>query len=326
MSPRRLCWLLPLLLILACNLPTAAYTPSAPFQTSTPEPTAAPRSGFMEPTLAVVVELPAIPIEIEGAAYIAYRAAGDPFRFVCPSPCTGLSQFMYWQYAGFQAAHERLVQIMGVDALAELQPVDIHVMEDSKCGTRAAAPEPAFADYNARGNAYVCSFVFKDLNSAAITPEAARDASRLDHQADLVHAYAHTIFFGRVPKDAGLMHDFVTPIAMYVTNTLPGGDLCTYRPTIPPGDYGGRLIFNLCEDDRFEIEAMAPTMRAVDRLYRRDDGRVDERLEHLVPDMAQFRWELHTVLGRDVAGAFADACWPAELFEDTYELDSKCFP
>ena len=122
------------------------------------------------------------------------------------------------------------------------------------------------------------------------------------------------------------MHDFVTPIAMYVTDTLPGGDLCTYHPDTPPGDYRGWLIYTLCEDDHFEIEDLAPAMKAVDRLYRRDDGRVNERLEHLVPHMSQFRFELKGAVGTDVSGAFTDACWPAELFEDTYDLPSKCWP
>ncbi len=67
-------------------------------------------------------------------------------------------------------------------------------------------------------------------------------------------------------------------------------------------------------------------MRAVDRIYRRDDGRLHERFEHLVPDMAQFRFELKGVVGRDVSGAFEDSCWPPELFEDTYTLPSKCWP
>jgi hypothetical protein len=329
MPLRKLYWLLPLLLA-ACNLPVAAPTASAPYQTSTPEPTPTPRpAGFMEPTLAVAVELTADSIDIEGVPYLAYQTDGDSFRFVCPAPCTGYSQVMYWQYAGFRAAHELLIQTVGVDTLSELQPVDIHLMEDPKCGARADAPEPAFAGRDPRRNAYVCSFVFEDLGltpNTPITPEAARAASRLDHQADLIHAYLHTIFYGRVPSEAGDMHDFVTPISLYVTKTLPGQDLCTYRPATPPGDYGGRLIINLCEDAGFEIEALAPTMRAVDRLYRSDDGRVDERFEKLVPDMAQFRWELRGVLGRDVATEFADACWPADLFEDTYELDSKCWP
>jgi hypothetical protein len=317
---------LPLLLLSACNLPARSAPPFIPGPTATVTPSPTPRSGFLEPTLAVVVELPVSFVDIEDVTYVAWQTEGDPFRFVCPAPCTGFTQLMYWQYAGFKNAHDILVQTMGVDALDELQPVDIHVLEDPKCGTRAAAPEPAFAGHDPRGNAFICSFVFEPFRDSPPTPEGAREASRLDHQADLVHAYLHAIFFGRVPGEAGGMHDFVTPIALYVTETLPGRDLCTYHPTTPPGDYRGWLIYNLCEDDGFEIENLALVMRAVDRLYDRDDGKIDERFEHPVPDMAQFRWELRGVLGRDVAGAFADACWPAELFEDTYDLDSQCSP
>lgn len=280
----------------------------------------------MEPTLPVAVELPAAPVDIEGVSYMAYQANGDPFRFVCPAPCVGFSQLMYWQYSGFKAAHELAVKTMGVDTLAELQPVDIHVLEDQKCGRRADAPEPSFAGHDPRGRAYVCSFVFEAFKNSPITPEAARDAARLDHQTAIIHAYLHTIFFGRTPSQAGAMHDFVTPLALYVTGVLPGGDLCTYQPETPPGDYGGSLIRALCQDDGFEIEDLAAAMKAVDRIYRRDDGKVEERFDHPVPDMAQFRWELRGVLGQDVSGAFKDACWPANLFEDTYELSSQCLP
>ena len=120
----------------------------------------------MEPTLAVAVELLATSIDIEGVSYLAYQPDGASFRFVCPAPCTGFSQLMYWQIAGFQAAHERLVQIMGVDVLPELQPVDIHVLADQKCGTLADAPEPSFGGHDPRGNAYVCSFVFEDFTNS----------------------------------------------------------------------------------------------------------------------------------------------------------------
>lgn len=327
MALRSISWLLPLLLLPACNLPRPTAVPRTPAPTGTAVPTATPRPmGLVEPTLAVAVELPMAPVEIDGVAYVAFETPGEPFRFVCPAPCAGYSQLMYWQIAGFRTAHEILVRTIGVDTLRELQPIDIHVLEDPKCGTRTQAPEPSFAGHDPRGRAYVCSFVFEAFKASPPAPETAREATRLDHQVELIHAYLHTIFFGRVPIEAGAMHDFVTPIALYVTGTLPGGDLCTYHPASPPGDYRGWLIYNLCQDAGFEIEDLAPAMKAIDRLYRGDDGRVDERFEHLVPDMAQFRWELKGTVGRDLAGAFADACWPAELFEDTYTLKSSCWP
>lgn len=328
MTLRRVYWLLLLMLLPACNLPSAQPTPTfapLPTQTAVPTPTSRP-AGLMEPTLAVAVELPASSIDIDGVPYLAYQMEGDPFRFVCPAPCTGYSQRIYWQIAGFQAAHEIIVKTMGVDTLPELQPVDIHVLPDPKCGASADAAEPSFAGHDPRGKAYICSFIFETPKGSQAQPEPAHEATRLDHQTELVHAYLHTIFMGRVPAKAGTMHDFITPIAMYVTGTLPGGDLCTYHPDDPPGDFRGWLIFSLCEDDGFEIEDLAPAMKAVDRIYRRGEGRIDERFEHLVPHLSQFRWELKGSVGRDVANAFADACWPADLFEDTYKLESKCWP
>ena len=97
---RRLPTLL-LLLLAACNLPFETPEPAPPAPTETAVATPTLRVGFMEPTLPVVVELPTTPIEIDGKPYVAYQTDDDPFRFVCPAPCTGYTQLIYWQYAGF---------------------------------------------------------------------------------------------------------------------------------------------------------------------------------------------------------------------------------
>ena len=263
-------------------------------------------------------------LQIDGAQYQSYQAPGDPFRFVCPVPCAAAPQLIYAQYAGFKHAREILVKIMGVDTLPELQPVDVHVLNDPKCGKLKDAPALSFAFRNDHGNASICTFIFEyavGLNGKPYSPEL---AARLDQQTILLHEYLHTIFFGRVADAAGAMHDFVTPISPYVTGTLADPDLCAYHPQSPPGDYGGWLIFELCRQNGFRIEKLAPVMVALDQLYQSGGGQSHEDLQHPVPTMAQFRQILNQTLGSDTSKAFADSCWPAKLFGDSYTLSNAC--
>jgi hypothetical protein len=323
MKYRKLFWLLAILVLAGCNFPKVRPTAPAATETATSTPTSVPRSPI-EPTHVLIVEIPPTTVEIDGAPYQAYQAPGDPFRFACPIPCKVSPSLIYAQYAGFKVARDILLKITGVDTLPELQPVDIHVSNDPKCGELKNAPALSYAGHDPHGNAYLCTYIFEyaqGFNGQPYTPDV---ALRLDQQTILIHEYLHTIFFGRVTQKAGAMHDFVTPIALEVTGTLSSPDLCQYHPVTAPGDYGGWLIYNLCRDAGFTLDKFAPTMKAVDRLYRGDDGKVNEGYKHLVPTMAQFRFELHKVLGRDPAGAFQDACWPAALFEDIYTLSDAC--
>jgi hypothetical protein len=263
-------------------------------------------------------------VQIEGVQYQSYQAPGDPFRFVCPVPCAAAPQLIYAQYSGFKQARGTLLQIMGVDTLPELQPVDVHVSNDPKCGKLKDAPALSFAFHNANGNAYICTFIFEYSQGYNGQPYSPELAVRLDQQTILIHEYLHTIFFGRVASEAGSMHDFVTPISPYVTDMLGTGDLCAYHPQSPPGDYGGWLIFELCRQNGFRIEKLAPAMVALDQLYQSGGGQVQEGYQHPVPTMGQFRQILNQALGSDTSKAFADSCWPAKLFGDSYTLSNAC--
>jgi hypothetical protein len=320
---KKMRWWIAILLILACNLPRAVKV-TGPSPTRTPAPPTATAGPAVESTRVLAVELPATQVEIDGTQYQAYQVAGDPFRFLCPEPCAGYRGLIYSQYAGFKHAREALLKITGVDTLRELQPVDIHLLTDSKCTASRAGATPSFAGHDRDGQAYICSFIFDVPRGTLGPPYSPQEALRLDHQAVLIHQYMQTIFYGRVEHKAGAMSDFVTPIALYVTGTLGVPDLCTYHPATPPGDYGGWLIYNLCRDNDFRVDKFAPIMITLDRLYRRDDGRKHEEFEHLAPSMAQFREIFDDQLPGDPREAFRDACWPADLFEDIYTLRSAC--
>jgi hypothetical protein len=195
---------------MACNfafhgnwlVPSCAPTvsPSVPAETKTT--TLAP------PT---ILEVPATKIELEGKAHLSYQIAGDPFRFICPDSCAVNPKLMAAQYSGFRVAEKAMVALTGIDILGEIQPVDIHVLNDSQCGTLGNSPALSFAGIHKGENAYICTFLFgyiKGFNNQPYQPE---DALRLDQQTIILHEYLHTFFFGRIINQAGAMHDFVAP-------------------------------------------------------------------------------------------------------------------
>ena len=49
-----------------------------------------------------------------------------------------------------------------------------------------------------------------------------------------------------------------------------------------------------------------------------------EGYEHPVPSVAQYRDILNRLLGSDTTPAFAAACWPPELFGNSYSLSPAC--
>jgi hypothetical protein len=318
-----------LLLTLACNFPLAAQNTASPHPQEEPgvtpnAPTALTVGESDAPTIEVV-PVAATNIQIEGADYLAYQATGDPFRFVCPSPCTVDPAIFYAQYAGFDAIYENLLGLTGVDTLPELQPVDIHVLDDAKCGKLREQRSLAHSGWDEGGRAVVCSYLLEYAQGLGETPYTSADALQPENQAVLIHEYLHTIFFGRTPRSAGAMHDFVTPIAQFAWMDWQGGEFfCAYHPESPPGDYGGYLLQELCQQNGFHWEQLSQSLIELDALYQAGGGQLDEGFQHPVPTMAQFRGILSSVLGADTSPAFLNACWPAVLFGESYTLPASC--
>ena len=277
---------------------------------STPvQPTALPTLPVSAPL--EIVPVPAAEIQINGIPYLSYQMPGDPFRFVCRQPCTADPAVIHGQYAGFRRARDLLLQVTGIDTLPELQPVDIHLTNDEQCGTLADAGALSFAWYRHPGNAYVCTFLFeyRGQNGESYTPEL---ASEMYNQVILLHEYLHTIFYGRLPDTLAAMHDFVTPVALYVTGTDSGPEaFCSYNPITPPGDYGGYLIWELCRRNGFTLETFRSSLIELDALYQAGGGSQQQGLSRLTPSISQYREILNRLLGSDTRQAFADACWPA---------------
>lgn len=314
---------LALLLVLACNLPTVSPTPLVPpnpQNNPSPTPVTVPATETVAPL--EIVPVPMIVVQMDGVSYQVYQMPGDPFRFLCQEPCKGDPNIVHAQYAGFRSARERLIQLMGVDTLPELQPVDIHLSDDVRCGTLAEAGALSFANRIPNANAYVCTFIF-EYAQASYTPE---DATRLDQQLIFIHEYLHTVFFGRVPGAVEAMHDLVTPLAEYVAYDMKTDEeLCAYFPGRNPGDFNGSLLKNLCAQNGFRVAHVASLMTELDRLIQSGAGQLQEEgYQHPVPSMLQFRDILNRVLGSDTTQAFADACWPPEYFGNSYNLPPAC--
>jgi hypothetical protein len=311
-------------IVLACNIgaKNAGVKPPLPAGAAS---TYAANQSRPTPTPETILDVPVTSIQLHGESYQAFQIPGESFRFLCPSPCGVDTKTIAAQYSGFRAGKSELVDLMGVDTLEEIQPVDIHIKNDGVCGSLNNSPALSFAARGAGENARICTFLFEYIKGFNNRPYGPEDAIRLDQQSILLHEYLHTIFFRRITSQAGAMHDFVTPLAIYISeNKSNTYQPCVYHPQTAPGDYGGYLLQKLCTQNAFRLETIAPAMQRLDQLYQSGGGIIDEGYKHASPSMGQFRQILDTLLGSDTRNAFAEACWPAKLFEDSYNLSDAC--
>jgi hypothetical protein len=237
------------------------------------------------------------------------------------------SRFDGFAQLPFHLAYE-IFEITGVDVLPEAEPVDIHLSDDQTCGKLSDSPALAFAHQYPPDNGEICMFLFEYAQGFNGKPYSPEVAVRLDQQTIFIHEYLHLVFNGRIPKEAGALHDLVTPLGIYIGQGLaPDQNPCTVHPQTPPGDYKGRLFENLCTQNGFSVDKLAAVMTELDALYQSGGGQVQsEGYLHPVPSALQFREILDRQLGSDTRQAFIDACWPAQLFGDDYQLSEACPP
>jgi len=310
-------------LLLAVTL-TACTLPVPPGEGTTSVPTA---EATDEGAPAEIVPVPSSSIQIEGVAYTAYQMPGDPFRFVCQEPCPLDVEYIYAEYAGFRLGHAKLIELTGVDTLAELQPVDMHlVLDDSICSELPVGHAYVYAKVH---QAYTCS------DGPGYYPTLAEKiemATRLEGQYFPLHEYMHTIFFGRLSGTAGnfqdykaaFFHDYVVPVPSYAIGILDPVEFCSYHE-MAPGDYGGWLIYDLCQQNGFQLTDLTLSLIELDNLYQTGGGQVaQDGYEHPAPTVAQYRDILNNLLGSDTTQAFASACWPPEFFGSSYSAAPGC--
>lgn len=322
-----------LFLVLACQGVRVATTPvqTGSQGNRTPELTgqASEATGVGTSAPLEIVPVPVSSIQIEGVPYQAYQFPGDPFRFVCQEPCPLDVQYIFAEYAGFRIARPQLIQLTGVDTLSELQPVDMHlVLEDSICSELPVGHAYIYAHTR---QAYTCT---EGPGYYPTIEEKIRKAAQPGEQYFPLHEYMHTIFFGRISGKAGnfgnskayFFHDFVVPIPAYAIGGLDPAGFCSYRDPNPPGDFNGWLINELCRQNGFQLPDLARSLIELDKLYLSGGGQdTQEGYEYPVPTVAQYRDILNGVLGNDTTPAFGAACWPPELFGNSYSLTGACF-
>jgi hypothetical protein len=315
-----------LVLLSACQGISTAQPPiqTAPQVDLTSTPLPAESTATPNP----IVPIPVTSIQIEGVSYQAYQIPGDSFRFVCQEPCPLDPQYIFAEYAGFRPALASLIKLTGVDTLTELQPVDMHlVLEDSVCND---APYGHASIYSDTHKAYTCT---EGPGYYPTVEEKIQKAAQPEEQYFPLHEYMHTIFFGRISGQAGsfsdykaaFFHDFVVPLPSYAVGFLDPTQFCSYQDVLAPGDYSGWLIHELCQQNGFELPDLALSLIELDKLVQSGGGQISEEgYAHPVPSVAQYRDILNHLLGSDTTQAFADACWPPELFANSYSLTGVC--
>jgi len=272
--------------------------------------------------------IPVSSIQIEGVPYKAYQISGDPFRFVCQEPCQLDERYIFAEYAGFRLALPKLIQLTGVDTLPELQPVDMHlVVDDSICIELLGGHAGMYASTR---KAYTCS---EGPGFYPTLEEKIQKASQPENQYFPLHEYMHTIFFGRISGRAGdfqdyyaeFFHDFVVPLPSIAIGIVDPDRFCLYRNEAPTGtDYPLWLISELCRQNGFQLTHVALSLIELDKLVQSGGGQVEAWFTHPVPTVAQYRDILNRLLGSDTTQAFADACWPPELFGNSYSVPPAC--
>lgn len=314
----------------SCNLPRAPGEgrTSTPIDNVQIKGQATEATGEGTSTPIAIISVPVSSIQIEGVPYKAYQIPGDPFRFVCQEPCPLDQQYIFAEYAGFRLAHLKLIELTGVDTLTELQPVDMHlVIDDSIC--RELLGGHAYI-YSGTRKAYTCT---DGPGYYPTIEEKIQKAAQPEEQYFPLHEYMHTIFFGRISGKAGdfqdyyaeFFHDFVVPLPSNAIGIVNSAEFCSYRNQAPSrGDYPLWLISELCKQNGFQLKDVALSLIELDKLYQSDNGQVELGFTHRVPTVAQYRDILNRLLGSDTTQAFAEACWPPELFGNSYSVPPAC--
>jgi len=247
------------------------------------------------------------------APYVAYRNPGDTFRILCPSPCPVDPNVIAAFHSGFAEAARRTVQFFGIGILPSLQPIDLHIADDTWCGSYHAGLTGDSSTYPSSSGlttAYGC-FWYADRPDF-FEPFTAANVSQVSYHLLTVHEYTHPIFFDR---HFFSYEDFAKAASFFVSGVggaPPITDACD--DALYPINQG-RLPWALCRDAGFSYSDLPAAMQQLDALYHAGKGAIDQGAPPKT-SVFQFRKILSGVLGTDTRDAFLAALIPPGDVED----------
>ena len=249
--------------------------------------------------------------------YVAYQNPGDTFRIVCPNPCPVDPDVIAAFHSGFAQAAQQTIQFFGLDILPALKPIDLHIANDTWCGSYQPGFTGDSSTYPASSGlttAYGC-FWYADRPDF-FEPFTAENVSRVSYHLLTVHEYTHPIFFGR---HFWSYEDFAKASSFFVSGVAgapPIRDACD--DDLYPINQG-RLPWALCHDDGFSYAKLPAAMQQLDALFRSGEGAIDQGIP---PETSvfQFRKILNGVIGSDTRDAFLSILLPPDQVEDDAAL------
>lgn len=247
------------------------------------------------------------------AQYRAYRNPGDTFRIICPEPCPVDPNVIAAFHFGFSQAAQQTVQFFGLDILPSLQPIDLHIANDTWCGAfheGLTGDSSAYPESSGLTTAYGCFWYANRPDF--FEPFTADNVAQVSYHLLTVHEYTHPIFFGRHYYS---YEDFAKTASFFVSGiggAPPIRDACDNH--LYPLNQG-RLPWALCRIDGFSYSDLPAAMQQLDALYRSGAGAIDQGIPPKT-SVFQFRKILEGVLGADTRDAFLSTLIPPAQVED----------
>ena len=251
------------------------------------------------------------------AQYRAYQNPGDTFRIICPEPCPVDSNVIAAFHTGFSQAQQKTVQFFGLDILPSLKPMDLHIANDTWCGSYQPGFTGDSSVYPASSGLTTAYGCFWYANRPDFfEPFTADNVAQVSYHLLTVHEYSHPVFFGRHFYS---YEDVVKAASFFVSGV--GG-----QPTItdPCADHlfdvsQGRLIWALCHVNGFSYADLPAAMQQLDALFQSGHGAIDQGVPNTT-SVYQFRKILNGVLGGDTRDAFLSSLLPPTQVEDDTTL------
>ncbi len=249
------------------------------------------------------------------ARYRAYQNPGDTFRIICPEPCPVDPNVIAAFHFGFSQAQAKTVQFFGLDVLPSLKPVDLHIANDTWCGSYQPGFTGDSSIYPASSGLTTAYGCFWYANRPDFfEPFTADNVAQLSYHLLTVHEYSHPIFFGR----HYFSYEDVVKAASFDVSGIGGAPPITD----PCADHlfdvsQGRLIWALCHGNGFSYAHLPAAMQQLDAIFQAGHGAIDQGVPNTT-SVYQFRKILNGVLGGDTRDAFLSSLIaPGEVEDDS---------